>query len=344
MREELAWLGGALGPVRDLDVLVEHLTAEVESLGDDRQSGRKLVRTLERSRRTARRQLIAALDSDRYFALLDRLEQPVATIADEPTLAEIHAAEHKRLRKAVKTLDDASHDEELHAVRIHVKRARYAAELAGSADYVQAAKALQDVLGEHQDAVVAAEKLRDARDADARHRPRGRTADRARAGASPPGARRLAVGVEEAGEDGVVRAAGGLVMRDGRLLLVHRPKYDDWTFPKGKAEPGESDEACAVREVEEETGLRCELGAELPPTHYTDSRGRPKRVRWWRMEPVAGEFTPTRRGGRDPLAEPRGGRGAPLLRSRPGSARRGLGSRGATGREPQRRTLANAAA
>ena len=99
--------------------------------------------------------------------------------------------------------------------------------------------------------------------------------------------------MEEAGEDGVVRAAGGVVGRDGRLLLVHRPKYDDWTFPKGKCEPGESDEACAVREVEEETGLRCELGSELPSTHYTDSRDRPKRVRWWRMEPVAGEFTPS---------------------------------------------------
>ena len=99
--------------------------------------------------------------------------------------------------------------------------------------------------------------------------------------------------MEEAGQDGVVRAAGGVVARDGRLLLVHRPKYDDWTFPKGKADPGESDEDCAVREVEEETGLRCELGEELPSTHYTDSRGRPKRVRWWRMEPVAGEFTPT---------------------------------------------------
>ena len=99
--------------------------------------------------------------------------------------------------------------------------------------------------------------------------------------------------MEEAREDGVVRAAGGLVARDGRLLLVHRPKYDDWTFPKGKAEPGESDEACAVREVEEETGLRCELGTELPSTYYTDSRDRPKRVRWWRMEPIAGEFTPS---------------------------------------------------
>jgi len=103
----------------------------------------------------------------------------------------------------------------------------------------------------------------------------------------------VAVGVEAAGEDGVVRAAGGVVARDDRLLLVHRPKYDDWTFPKGKCEAGESDEACAVREVEEETGLRCELGGELPSTRYTDSRGRPKRVRWWRMEPVGGVFAPT---------------------------------------------------
>ena len=59
----------------------------------------------------------------------------------------------------------------------------------------------------------------------------------------------------------LVRAAGGLVVRDGDVLLVHRPKYDDWTFPKGKAEDGETDEECALREVVEETGLRCELGA-----------------------------------------------------------------------------------
>ena len=105
----------------------------------------------------------------------------------------------------------------------------------------------------------------------------------------------MASGVEAAGEDGIaaVRAAGGLVVRDGKVLLVHRPKYDDWTFPKGKAEPGESDEACALREVWEETGLRCELEDELPQTHYFDSKGRPKRVRWWRMRPVSGEFEPT---------------------------------------------------
>ena len=90
----------------------------------------------------------------------------------------------------------------------------------------------------------------------------------------------------------VVRAAGGVVERDGRVLLVHRPKYDDWTFPTGKALPGESAERCAVREVEEETGLRCALGEELPATSYVDSRGRPKRVRWWRMRPLEGGFVP----------------------------------------------------
>ncbi|HEX4930159.1 MAG TPA: NUDIX hydrolase [Gaiellaceae bacterium] len=92
--------------------------------------------------------------------------------------------------------------------------------------------------------------------------------------------------------DGIVRAAGGVVVRGPHVLVVHRPRYDDWTLPKGKVEPGESGEDAALREVWEETGLRCELRAELPSTKYTDARGRPKRVRWWFMEPVAGAFTP----------------------------------------------------
>ena len=91
----------------------------------------------------------------------------------------------------------------------------------------------------------------------------------------------------------LVRAAGGLVVLDGNVLLVHRPKYDDWTFPKGKADDGESDEDCALREVREETGLRCRLEDELASTEYVDSRGRPKRVRWWRMLPIADDgFAP----------------------------------------------------
>jgi len=87
-----------------------------------------------------------------------------------------------------------------------------------------------------------------------------------------------------------VRAAGGIVVRDGKLLLVHRDRYDDWTFPKGKAEPDETDEACALREVEEETGFRCRLDIELGETHYRDSKGRTKRVRWWLMTPLDGTF------------------------------------------------------
>ncbi len=92
----------------------------------------------------------------------------------------------------------------------------------------------------------------------------------------------------------VVRAAGGLVVRESErgaeVLVVHRPAYGDWTFPKGKVEPGESDEECAVREVEEETGFRCELGEELQSTSYDDSHGRAKRVRYWRMRVVGGEL------------------------------------------------------
>jgi 8-oxo-dGTP diphosphatase len=91
----------------------------------------------------------------------------------------------------------------------------------------------------------------------------------------------------------VVRAAGGLVVRDDRVLLVHRPKYDDWTFPKGKAEDGETDEECALREVLEETGLSCELVEPAGVTEYVDAKGRPKVVHWFLMHPLAGEFEPT---------------------------------------------------
>jgi 8-oxo-dGTP pyrophosphatase MutT (NUDIX family) len=87
-----------------------------------------------------------------------------------------------------------------------------------------------------------------------------------------------------------VKAAGGLVRRQAggggvELAVVHRPRYDDWSFPKGKLDPGEGWEACALREVQEETGLRCRLLRELPPVAYTDHKGRAKAVRYWLMEP-----------------------------------------------------------
>jgi 8-oxo-dGTP diphosphatase len=80
-----------------------------------------------------------------------------------------------------------------------------------------------------------------------------------------------------------VEAAGGVVLRDGRVAVVHRPRYDDWSLPKGKLDPGETFEDAALREVAEETGLRCRLVRELPEVRY-EVRGRPKLVRYWAME------------------------------------------------------------
>ena len=80
-----------------------------------------------------------------------------------------------------------------------------------------------------------------------------------------------------------IEAAGGVVVRDGQVALVHRPRYDDWTLPKGKLDPGESFEQAALREVEEETGLRARVVRELPATTYRVGR-RPKVVRYWLME------------------------------------------------------------
>jgi 8-oxo-dGTP diphosphatase len=97
---------------------------------------------------------------------------------------------------------------------------------------------------------------------------------------------------------GVVRAAGGVISRrdpsgEIEVLLVYRAGGQrDWAFPKGKADPGEADRACALREVWEETSLRCELGPELPSVSYFDRRGRAKIVRYWAMTVVQGEAQP----------------------------------------------------
>jgi len=94
-------------------------------------------------------------------------------------------------------------------------------------------------------------------------------------------------------EEAEVKAAGGVVRRkDGAIAVVHRPRYDDWSLPKGKLDPGESWEEAALREVWEETGLRCKLGRELSPTFYKDRKGRSKAVRYWLMDVSEGKFKP----------------------------------------------------
>jgi len=91
-----------------------------------------------------------------------------------------------------------------------------------------------------------------------------------------------------------VKAAGGVVWRRGagdvEVAVVHRAHRDDWSLPKGKLDRGEGWEEAALREVEEEIGLVCRLGRELPATSYRDQKGRSKVVRYWMMEPQSGEF------------------------------------------------------
>jgi CHAD domain-containing protein len=170
LRAELKWLGGLLGPVRDLDVLLEHLDSEAATLEqDDARAFRRLRARLVSERTRDRNVLLEAMRSERYFRLLDGLAGAAEAPAGElpKPLAEIAGEAFARLRKAVKALPLRPADDELHAVRIETKRARYAAELAApdlgkkGARFLDRAKELQDVIGDHQDAVVAEGRLRE---------------------------------------------------------------------------------------------------------------------------------------------------------------------------------------
>lgn len=173
LRAELGWLGRVLGPVRDLDVLIERLETEIAGLGDDADAATGLLVELDAERATGRQAIVDALSSDRYLALLDRLEHASdpELSGDDVSLARVWRGEWKRTRKAFAELGPLTPDDDLHAARIRVKRARYAAELAEhelgkrGAAFVGAAKRLQDVLGEHQDASVAEERIRSWADA-----------------------------------------------------------------------------------------------------------------------------------------------------------------------------------
>jgi CHAD domain-containing protein len=166
LRAELAWLGSALGPARDADVQLEQFRAEVAALGAIGAGAASLLTRLEERRAAARTAAVKALSDPRYLALLGTLEaiEPgsVPPGREHGALADVWAAELRRTRKAASEIGDDPPDDELHALRIRIKRLRYATELAAhelgrkKADrVVDAAKAVQDVLGEHQDAVVA---------------------------------------------------------------------------------------------------------------------------------------------------------------------------------------------
>jgi CHAD domain-containing protein len=167
--EELRWLGGVLGAVRDLDVLLEHLRTEVATLDADEAGGKELLRQLEAERELRRAELLEALASERYRALLASFESGVALISpleDDGGAQAVARAALAKLRRAAKRLPAEPSDDQLHALRIKAKRARYAAELAAlggsksAARTVGAFKHLQDVIGTHQDAVVAEARLR----------------------------------------------------------------------------------------------------------------------------------------------------------------------------------------
>ncbi len=164
LRSDLKELGSALGAVRDLDVLVDRLRSESAGLGaPDDAAGRALVDRLAGERSTARKTLLDVLEDPAYFALLDRFERQVGELApsgDRVSLDALARRELRRLRTAVRSLPSEPTDDELHEVRKLGKRARYAAELAGRDGVVQRAKKLQDVLGSHQDSVVAEARLR----------------------------------------------------------------------------------------------------------------------------------------------------------------------------------------
>ncbi len=191
LRAELGWLGSALGPARDADVLLESMLADVAALGEDAGSAAGLIAQLEAERSGRRGAVVEGLSSDRYLALLETLEAVAPETvprAGKGTLASVWEAERRRTRRAADSLAGDPPDDDLHAFRIRVKRLRYATELAAhelgrsrADDVVNSAKTLQDTLGAHQDAVVAEERVRAWAAGDATGRlAAGRLVERAR--------------------------------------------------------------------------------------------------------------------------------------------------------------------
>ena len=171
LRAELKWVGRALGAVRDHDVLLIHVRGQAETLpSTDVAALGLIVEAIERQRETSREEMLEALSSPRYLELLGRVELAGETPhwnGKRRSAGKLAAKEFMKLERAIKALDPAPSDTELHRLRVRGKRARYAGELAEAAvgkkarRFVDRAKNVQDVLGEHQDAVVADERVRE---------------------------------------------------------------------------------------------------------------------------------------------------------------------------------------
>jgi CHAD domain-containing protein len=178
VRAELGWLGQSLGEVRDYDVLIGHLREVIAGFEvRDQAAGRRLVSKFVSERASAKRRLTRALSSARYSTLLREVslltraqEELVPAVSGPHDLIAGLAKPHRKLAKAVRALPADPPDDDLHALRIHGKKLRYAAELAQTSakkkqaprikELLKATKDFQTVLGDHQDAVIAAERMR----------------------------------------------------------------------------------------------------------------------------------------------------------------------------------------
>ncbi|HEY7399787.1 MAG TPA: CHAD domain-containing protein [Actinomycetota bacterium] len=172
LRAELSWLGGALGDVRDLDVLLVRLRAKAQRLESrDAHAAKRLIAGLAESRAEAQASLLESWRSPRRDRLLRACERIVRGVPDRDERAvdafgPLMERQWQRLRRACERLTPDSPDSKLHAARIATKRARYAAEAFapayedGADRFLRRAAALQEVFGEHQDAVASQEWLR----------------------------------------------------------------------------------------------------------------------------------------------------------------------------------------
>jgi CHAD domain-containing protein len=167
---ELRWLGGVTGPVRDLDVLIEHLLELVPELTPDQRGAAEIISALERERLHERATMLVAIDAPRYRELLARFAATLPALAatdGSASLARLARKELDRLRADYDALGDDPPDGELHELRIRAKHARYAAELAATAagrpfaELAGALSGVQDLIGAHQDAVVAEQRVRE---------------------------------------------------------------------------------------------------------------------------------------------------------------------------------------